>query len=339
MHNTYLFFITIGLFSLINPNQAQAISCGDFITSNTVLTEDLECTSGFTALFIGADDVTLDLNGFSLSGPRDMEGVVVLNHNNVKIIGNGGVIKGFWVGINTSESNSLQVESTNFYDLGAGVIISSGNNAIIKNNDFIQINSSAVSIVNYLAGLTANNNLVVNNEFFKTGWGVDVCGDASDRNKIRNNLIWLSKYNGIRINRSDRNRIYNNRILEATDSAIWLINASRNRISGNSLRIGRVGLVVTADEDRDDCLNISRNISRNNIFTGNHAFEFETALVLGDSESSSANVFNNDLTGNKLYDNTLGIFFNTSAHNNDATANAYTGTTTDVSDLGVDNDY
>ncbi len=328
--------IIILLTLLITP-YAQAVSCGDVLTSNTTLTADLHCDTGYYALELRADGITLDLNGFRLSGTTDLAGVIVTEHNNVRIIGNGGVISGFWAGVNSARSDGLQVQSTSFYDLGVGVVVSSGDGANIRNNDFIQISSQGVFIANFVAGLTADSNNVNNNEFFRTRVGIEVCGDNSNRNRIRNNLIWLSQDYGIRITRSDSNVLYNNRILNTTNTAIRIDDSSRNRITGNSLQMGRVGLALHAGAS-DACVNSGPITSRRNTFNGNHAFEYETALVMGIG-TTSGQVRNNDLTGNKLYDNTTGIFFNNDAHNNDATSNAYTGTTIPVSDSGVGNSY
>jgi parallel beta-helix repeat protein len=47
------------------PARAQ-VACGDTITANVVLASNLDCTG--TGLIVGADKVTIDLNGFTLRG-------------------------------------------------------------------------------------------------------------------------------------------------------------------------------------------------------------------------------------------------------------------------------
>lgn len=332
----YLKIILVTLVVLIS-RPLYAVSCGDVITSNAILTADLHCTTGYFAVEVGTNNVTLDLNGFTLSGTTDLAGVIVSGRDNVNIVGNGGVVKGFWAGINTHDSDFLQVNSTTFYDLGTGVIVSSGNDAVIKNNDFIHIGSQGVYIYNAVAGNQANRNSVNKNEFYQSGVGIHVCGDDSNKNSIKNNLIWKSQYFGIHVSHSDRNIISNNQIIETTETAIRLDDSSNNRIRSNSLRVGRVGLEILADAGYG-CLDTGPTISKKNIFNGNHTFEFQTGITLGIGATTSQ-VYNNDLRGNKLYDNLLGIFFNDDAHNNDATSNAFTGTTTPISDLGVGNSY
>jgi parallel beta-helix repeat protein len=333
----FLILLTVILTVFISK-PTYAVSCGDIITSNTVLSADLHCTTGYYAIEVGANNVTLDLNGFTLSGTTDLAGVAIYGRDKVKIIGNGGVIKGFWAGINTSESDYLNVSTTIFYNLGLGVIISSGNEAIIENNDFIYIDAQGVRIYNTVAGNQANKNLVENNEFYKSAVGVEVCGDDSDKNTIKNNLIWKSNYYGIHVSRSDDNIIYNNDILETTETAIRMDDSSNNQIKSNSLRVGRVGLEILADAGYG-CLETGPTISYGNIFNGNHAIDFQTGIVMGIGTTSSSQVYKNELRNNKLYDNNTGIFFNDDAHFNDATSNAYSGTATPISDFGVGNSY
>src|SRR5579883_1710570 len=46
--------------------RAYALSCGDTVTANTTLTADLNCVAS-SGLIIGANNVTIDLNGHTIS--------------------------------------------------------------------------------------------------------------------------------------------------------------------------------------------------------------------------------------------------------------------------------
>ena len=323
--------------AIFNSIQANALSCGEVVTTNTTLTADLFCNSGYTALEIGDDNITLDLNGYTLSGTRDLVGISVYGKNKVKIKGNGGGLKGFWAGINSSESNQLQVNGTTFYDLDAGVIISAGSEGLIANNDFIYINGQGVFIANFIAGKQANNNTVTNNEFYQSSTGIYVCGDHSDKNTLTKNLIWLSQDRGIHLVRSDNNVLQDNDVIESGETAIRLDDSARNQIKSNSLKKGRVGLEILAGSS-GACLESGLQRSFKNVYQGNHTFEFETAVIMGTGVTSNS-VYSNLLNDNKLYDNNTGIFFNTDTYLNNANSNAYTGTITPVVDLGVSNSY
>ncbi|MCA1703037.1 MAG: hypothetical protein LC808_07095, partial [Actinobacteria bacterium] len=78
-------------------------TCGREITEDTVLDDDLMCTSG-PALIVTADDITLDLNGHTISPTqgagagagillREVSGVTVRN-GSVERFGAGIVIEG-----------------------------------------------------------------------------------------------------------------------------------------------------------------------------------------------------------------------------------------------------
>ncbi len=324
---------------------AQAVSCGDYLTSSATLTADLNCVAGIThsAIAIGADNVTLDLNGYTISGPSEMAGISILERDHINIIGNGGGIKGFWAGVNSTLSDDLHISDTTFYDLGAGVIINTGSYGLIENNDFIYIDASGVSISNRIEGKgnQASNNIVNNNEFYKNGFGVSVCGERSDNNIIKKNLIWKSIHNGIELNYSNKNEIYYNDILETTHHAISLNSASYNNIYSNSLRGGNIGLSMIGG-NRPRCFDSnpgSQTVSYKNTIKGNHVFDFLLGIALGLGITNDQLVYNNSISNNKIYNDETGIKFDMDAYNNEAYGNAFTGTITQIIDDGTDNSY
>ena len=153
---------------------ALAVSCGDIITTNLTLESDLHCTDHFTALDVRNSNITIDLNGYTLSGTNTHEGVFIIDQNNVVI--KNGQIKGFDIGINTAEANQTHIQDILFYSMTAGVILSSSNNAMVNNNQFIFIEGISVSIFNAVSGLSASNNTIKANEFYKSGTGIQICG-------------------------------------------------------------------------------------------------------------------------------------------------------------------
>ena len=89
--------------------QALALSCGDTLTSDTTLTANLACSG--TALVVGADGITIDLNGYTISG--DGTGLGIDNtggYDNVTI--KNGTITGFQVvtrGVSSTSKISTSV--------------------------------------------------------------------------------------------------------------------------------------------------------------------------------------------------------------------------------------
>ncbi|MGW2158952.1 right-handed parallel beta-helix repeat-containing protein [Nonomuraea sp. NPDC001699] len=80
-----------------NPAGAStsAVACGDVLTTNTTLTDDLTCPGG--ALTIGADDVDLDLNGHTITGSGTGNGLLVAGRRGTTV--RNGTIAGFAYGI------------------------------------------------------------------------------------------------------------------------------------------------------------------------------------------------------------------------------------------------
>ena len=108
---TTLFFVsaTLGLAAGLVPLSAASaadVACGDVLTADTVLTADLTCGPTSDALVIGADDVTLNLAGHTITGPgayaTPFAGVRAAQRSGVTI--EKGTITGFQSGVVLDES-------------------------------------------------------------------------------------------------------------------------------------------------------------------------------------------------------------------------------------------
>lgn len=327
---------TLSLVFMVNSvvHTAQAAACGDIITSDVTLTSDLDCSTGYAALEVFAHNVTIDLNGYILSGTSSLAGVLMTGYNNLTV--KNGSITGFYAGVNANQTNALNVNNITFYELGAGVTSNASNNATIEGNKFIRADTG-ISIRNATAKTSANANVINDNEFFSSRVGIHICGDQADSNKITNNLIWKTADYGIQLTQVDDTKIENNQILETDGSAIQLSNSSYSNISRNTLKQGRTGLSILSGASAPCFIKGSESSHKNN-FSGNYTLEFGTGIELGLGQSSSANVLLNTLINNKVYDSVVGIYFESDAHNN-TTSNGYQGTITPIIDNGVGNSY
>lgn len=78
------FAVLIALFGAVTPAHAKAMpNCGDVLRQSVKLTADLECP-GAVGLVVGADDVTINLNGHKVSGSpaltmTDVNGTTIRN--------------------------------------------------------------------------------------------------------------------------------------------------------------------------------------------------------------------------------------------------------------------
>ncbi len=147
--------VTILLFSVLvlRPGSAYGLSCGDTITGNTTLQADLGPCSG-VALTVGASNITLSLNGFSIiavaSAEPDCtevvtpcrEGVDVGGTTNVAIKG-PGTIRGFSFGVGVfaidgsrKASSGTTIRHVHFVANSLGIVFVVGAENRILNNTF-----------------------------------------------------------------------------------------------------------------------------------------------------------------------------------------------------------
>lgn len=121
------------------PAQAANVSCGQKITQSTVLTGDVgPCGVGIE---IGADNIVVDLNGFTVSGTvgtGEEGGIKMFNRSNVII--RNGTVTGFDTGVYVETSTRITITGMTVtgnvgrgnYDEGIQFYLSDRNN-VIKN--------------------------------------------------------------------------------------------------------------------------------------------------------------------------------------------------------------
>jgi parallel beta-helix repeat protein len=169
--------MTGGLLSLVSgvgPATAAHVVCGQVITQNTVLDGPVgPCLTD--GIIIGASGITLDLNGFTVSGVAGQltqgVGVRLAGHSGVTVT-NGTVTK-FQAGVSIENgaSNTVSdltaVENTG----GDGIVISGAtsdnnnvlNNAVLRNGPFDGIGVYGGTSADKLTGTVISGNLVQDN--------------------------------------------------------------------------------------------------------------------------------------------------------------------------------
>jgi len=210
-----------------------AVNCGDSITHDVTLKEDLDCSSHSFAFGVFANNVTIDLNGHTLSGSLETRGITIRNFDGLVV--KNGVIRGFSMALNTTRSDRLSVRDVTFYENSAAIIISGGNHARIADNDFIRSGGNSISINVYRKDDTAFENIITNNEFYQVRLhAVRICGVNAERNTIADNLVWKSASSAFMLIHADFNQLYRNRTIESPNfTAITLNSSSYNIIQSN----------------------------------------------------------------------------------------------------------
>ncbi len=162
--------------------------CGDTINSSMTLTEDLLDCPG-NGLIIGANNITLDCNGFKIQGSYNgYYGIYLNNYNNISII-NCNIENFNPYAIYVSSSNNFTLKNNLFIGNANGPFIEKANNVIITQNN--------ISKGTTLSIFRVNNSTITKNILSADGTGIQIEGPAENVT-IKENSI-TSKNRGMYI--------------------------------------------------------------------------------------------------------------------------------------------
>ena len=166
------------------------VACGATIVSNTKLGHDLTCPAG--GLVIGADGISLDLNGHTISGAGTGNGITVIGRRNVSVV--GGTVRNFAAGMLVMNSTGVLLKHNKLLENTDGVDCQTGcAENTIKENEFR--NNRARGVM--LRGGTMRNE-VKENTFAGNRVGVLLFGAVDTI--VKENMMSDSVLAGIRIN-------------------------------------------------------------------------------------------------------------------------------------------
>jgi len=224
-----------GLVLGAGPAWATHVDCGDVITQSVTLDSNLtNCKEG---LHVMGDDITIDLNGYTISGrnhPGDMQyGIHLMDVTGVTVTSSrpGGTVTGFDAGVVIDDGSGNTVSSLivrdNTNDLLGEPVCEAGDGILVQNSDDNVINAntvvhngpySGIALVGDSDGNTVSNNLVDDNNVpnaklgsGKTGpcgapfsrpiqdIGIRIEGPGADNNIVQGNTVTDSAIAGISI--------------------------------------------------------------------------------------------------------------------------------------------
>jgi parallel beta-helix repeat protein len=326
------------------PEPRPPLDCGAILTSNTTLQNDLDCSGPGAALVIGADNITVNLNGHTLTG--NGSGVGIDNsggfaHGTIK----NGTITGFSEGIRAVGANGLRIN-------GIQVIGANGHRTVtgaihIRDSEDVEIKNSAVTVTPTGEGphgirLDKVKNVAVQNVRIDGGFsGVSffgIAGEGATTGRIQDCTIRNGWNSGVLLARTDDARVKNNEMSGCylgmqigTGFFVSNIQVSGNNIHNNELggiyalamvdsRISDNALTDNADYGinlDEACTNnvVSGNLVANNGRRGIFLTSYDDPLYRVNNNRISGNaVLNNGLegislflginTGNQITDNT-----------------------------------
>jgi large repetitive protein len=342
--------------AFVVPGSGQAVasnvSCGATITTNTKLDSDLtNCPSN--GIVIGADNITLDLNGHTVGGDGvpapscSDEGICDLGISNIAghagVTIKGGAVRGFDIGISVrGNENRIQgVASAN--NSTFGLILGDSTGSRIDHSSSVDDGVSGILMFdssdsridhNSVAGTTgyampvfgsSHNRLdqnVLTGDQHGILLGSSDAHEGSNDNEIRANRI--SRGGSIEIDQSSDNRVEENTLSNPGDG-ILLGEAQHTLVRDNSVTDAGVGFPDAGGfgilfDGADDNL-----VERNAVTGGKGPTIFVTSLE--SQGTSDRNVISHNLANSKFSD---GILVNADAsatllERNTATENGYDG--------------
>jgi large repetitive protein len=260
VHRTVVTVVSASVLTLAAwavPVAAQAapastvVRCGQTLTSSTRLAHDLvNCPAD--GLVIGADNITVDLAGHTISGvnAHGSEGISNDGHRGVRI--QNGTIQDFFLnGVGLRNAPRSAVFNVTIRKIGAGggetdasagVLVKDSPNSSVTastvTNDVSAFQSDGVDVL-FSAGAIVNGNRLA-----KNAWdGMVVFG--SPRTRVIGNVLDGNQNQGIEVNGSDGLLLARNHASENIADGLVVGAMSGARIEGNTLtRNGDTGLFM-----------------------------------------------------------------------------------------------
>ena len=202
--------------------------CGTTILANLTLDHDLNCSGN--GLIVGADGITINLNGHTIVGPGSGVGISVSNRTGVVIV--GGTVKNFLAGVQLVNSTAIVVKENRFTGNQDAVFLVGSSGSTIKENTAWQ--NSRVGVMLRPSGIrNSTQNLVAENTLTDNTNGI-ILVETPTGNVLRENMISGSTNAGINVNGG----VSGNVIQE---------NAFIGNAAGIRLNLGATGLLPTGN--------------------------------------------------------------------------------------------
>lgn len=274
----------LSIYSVLQDNSLYINSCGHLTTSGSyTLTQNLISSDGSSCVVIDTNNVTIDLNGFSVSNSSNSTSSIAIlitgNFQNISI--KNGLINNNRVGFNVvSGSINLSIQNVSFINnSNYDIYLINVSYILIDRNNF-RSNGSSIGIET--SGFYNN---ITNNTFYFTNKAVRIATGSSNY-LIYNNTINSTFVEGISLGSSSLINISNNIIFNTTSKGI--VTDSNSPV--NYTTINNNIIYNGSDSGLDIRVSNWNNIT-NNLIYNNH----------GASQISLERGTNNTITNNILY--------------------------------------
>jgi parallel beta-helix repeat protein len=228
-----LFVFAVALVAVLGLSAGQAsanhVQCGDTITQDTTLDSDLIGCPG-DGIVIGADGVTLDLNGHTVSGRPPTGtywGIVSIGHAGVTI--KNGTVKDFDYGIEIYGASRSHVLGVDVHGLHRGEAI-----GLFSSHDSVVEDNVAHGICLGIHLIGADRNVIRRNEASGFCLAIDLRQGSDDNIVEGHSLLSGSGIASIRVLDGSGNVIRRN-VVAHDDFGGILISGDRTLVEGNTV--------------------------------------------------------------------------------------------------------
>ena len=184
--------LVVASFAPAGAQAAEPLTCGATVTVNTVLTADLDCTdSGGDGLVIGAHNVVLNLNGFTISGgDGDLApaGIRIDGRTGTRVL--NGTITGFKAGMEIQQSTKTTVTGLDISAHYRGINVGGGGGHLLEKNNLHGHSGDAIRIA------VSTNNVISKNTVTGNVFGIGIA-DFSSGTRVEKNVATGNREFGI----------------------------------------------------------------------------------------------------------------------------------------------
>lgn len=219
------------------------VGCGAVVTTDTTLTTDLLGCAG-DGLVIGADGITLDLNGHLVSGdavedPSEV-GIRVSGHHSVHVT--NGAVQGFWRGVVFDSSPSGVATSITVRQMTRRGIV------FVNGSDGAQVvgNVSADNQASGIAIVTSDGARVSNNQSLRNIGGAGVRLEGATNATVSHNVLNDNTF-GVQMEDAVGNRVVDNTISRAEFAGVVMDFSDGNLVDRNHIHRSGSGVLLGGD--------------------------------------------------------------------------------------------
>jgi parallel beta-helix repeat protein len=293
------------------------VKCGQIITQSIRLANDLVNCPG-TGLVIGADRITIDLAGHSISGVNasGSEGIADDGQPGARIL-NGRIERFLLSGVGLRKAPQSTVSNLTIRAIGAGGVeplASAG--VLVKNspNTSVLVSTIANDVAAYQSDgvdvLSSKGTVVTGNRLLKNAWNgvfvldspaTNIIGNTfdgnqhqglemnlgSDRSVLAWNYVAHSVSNGLVVGAVSGARIEHNVLAANGDSGIFMFDLHASRINQNRASGNAVGIDLEGGQNGSSGNEISGNDTSRNQFVGIVVADSDHNLLAGNVASAN----------------------------------------------------